>query len=246
MRYFLEISYNGKNYHGWQIQPNASSVQETLERCLSLLLHEEISLTGAGRTDTGVHARQLFAHFDTDKLLDNNLITKLNRFLPPDIAIHQLLKVSDDAHARFDATFRKYQYYISTQKNPFVQESAWQLIASLDVEKMNEAAKILFQHTDFTSFSKLHTDVKTNNCVIYEAHWVEEPNGLLCFHIKADRFLRNMVRAIVGTLVEVGRGKLSIDDFNQIIVAKNRQKAGASVPPQGLFLVEVGYNYINN
>ena len=246
MRYFLEISYNGKNYHGWQIQPNASSVQETLERCLSLLLHEEISLTGAGRTDTGVHARQLFAHFDTGKLLDNNLIAKLNRFLPPDIAIHQLLKVSDDAHARFDATFRKYQYYISTQKNPFVQESAWQLIASLDVEKMNEAAKILFQHTDFTSFSKLHTDVKTNNCVIYEAHWVEEPNGLLCFHIKADRFLRNMVRAIVGTLVEVGRGKLSIEDFNQIIVEKNRQKAGASVPPQGLFLVEVGYNYINN
>ncbi len=241
MRYFIEFSYHGKNYFGYQIQPNEISVQEELEKALSTLLREPIKTTGAGRTDTGVHARQMFAHFDTEVTLPEDLTYRLNSFLPPDISVKRIFKVKDDFHARFDATFRTYEYYIALDKDPFSQDSAWQLWRrKLNVEKMNEACKILFEYEDFTSFAKLHTDNKTNNCKIYKAQW-EQKDSELKFTISADRFLRNMVRAIVGTMVEIGAGKTALDDFRNIIEAKNRNLAGTSAPPQGLFLVEVGY-----
>ncbi|MGZ5273737.1 MAG: tRNA pseudouridine(38-40) synthase TruA, partial [Kaistella sp.] len=204
MRYFIEFSYFGKNYFGYQIQPNEISVQEELEKALSTILREDIKTTGAGRTDTGVHAKRMFAHFDTDLNLDENLAYKLSSFLPPDIAVKRIFFVKEDFHARFDATFRTYEYYISLEKNPFTQDSSWQMWKrNLDINKMNEACKILFEYEDFTSFAKLHTDNKTNNCKIYKAFW--EQNGTeLKFTISADRFLRNMVRAIVGTMVEIG------------------------------------------
>ena len=243
MRYFIKFSYSGKNYFGYQIQPREISVQEVLEKALSTILRENIKTTGAGRTDTGVHAKQFFAHFDTDKPIDEKLIYQLNSFLPADISIHRIFSVKPDLHARFDAKFRTYEYYIALEKNPFTQESAWQLWRrNLDVERMNDACKILFEYEDFTSFSKLHTDNKTNNCRIYKAEW--EQNGTeLKFTISADRFLRNMVRAIVGTMVEIGNGKLEPDALRQIIEDKNRNSAGTSAPPQGLFLVEVGYDF---
>ena len=241
MRYFIEFSYHGKNYFGYQIQPNEISVQEELEKALSTLLREPIKTTGAGRTDTGVHARQMFAHFDTEVTLPEDLTYRLNSFLPPDISVKRIFKVKDDFHARFDATFRTYEYYIALDKDPFSQDSAWQLWRrKLNVEKMNEACKILFEYEDFTSFAKLHTDNKTNNCKIYKAQW-EQKDSELKFTISADRFLRNMVRAIVGTMVEIGAGKTALDDFRNIIEAKNRNLAGTSAPPQGLFLVKVGY-----
>ena len=243
MRYFIEFSYSGKNYFGYQIQPREISVQEVLEKALSTILRENIKTTGAGRTDTGVHAKQIFAHFDVEKPLDGKLIYQLNSFLPADISIHRIFEVNPDLHARFDAKFRTYEYYIALEKNPFTLESAWQLWRrNLDVERMNDACKILFEYEDFTSFSKLHTDNKTNNCRIYKAEW--EQNGTeLKFTISADRFLRNMVRAIVGTMVEIGNGKVEPDALRQIIEDKNRNSAGTSAPPQGLFLVEVGYNF---
>lgn len=242
MRYFIEFSYHGKNYFGYQIQPNEISVQQELERALSTILRKEIKTTGAGRTDTGVHAKKMFAHFDIDVVLDDNLTYKLNSFLPQDIAVSNIFKVNDDAHARFDATFRTYEYYISLQKNAFSQDSSWQIRnRSLDIEKMNEACKILFEHEDFTSFSKLHTDTKTNNCKIYSAAW-EQNGSELKFTISADRFLRNMVRAIVGTMVEIGSGKIEPANLKKIIEAKDRSLAGTSAPPQGLFLVDVGYD----
>lgn len=243
MRYFIEFSYNGKNYFGYQIQPREITVQEELEKALSTLLREEIKTTGAGRTDTGVHAKKMFAHFDTLQILDENLPKKLNSFLPPDISIKKIFKVKDDFHARFDATFRTYEYYISLEKNPFTQDSSWQMWRrNLGIDKMNEACKILFEYEDFTSFAKLHTDNKTNLCKIYKAFW--EQNGTeLKFTISADRFLRNMVRAIVGTMVEIGNGKLKPEDLCKIIEDKNRNSAGTSAPSQGLFLVEVGYDF---
>lgn len=242
MRYFLELAYDGTNYHGWQIQPNAISVQETIEKCLSTLLASEIKITGAGRTDSGVHAKQMFAHFDSEKSLNKNWVHRMNNFLPKDIVILDLFLVKEDAHARFDATSRRYEYYISLRKNPFNYHSTWQFSKmDLDIDLMNQAAQILFEYTDFTSFSKLHTDVKTNNCKIFKAEWHFVEKELLCFEITADRFLRNMVRAIVGTLTDVGKKKLSLNEFRTLIENKNRSKAGASAPAKGLFLVEINY-----
>lgn len=243
MRYFIEFSYCGKNYFGYQIQPREISVQEELEKALSTLLRQEIKTTGAGRTDTGVHAKKMFAHFDTDIKPDQNLVYKLNSFLPDDISVKRIFEVKDDFHARFNATYRTYEYYISSEKNPFTQDSSWQMWRrKLNIDQMNEACKILFEYEDFTSFAKLHTDNKTNNCRIYKAIW--EQNGAeLKFTISADRFLRNMVRAIVGTMVEIGNGKIKPEDLRKIIEKKDRNSAGTSAPPQGLFLVDVGYQW---
>ncbi len=241
-RYFIQIRYKGTRYHGWQIQPNAITVQEVVEKALTTLLRESIAVTGAGRTDTGVHASFFMAHFDSsNRELDNNdFLYKLNGILPVDIAVHSILNVPDNAHARFDAVSRTYKYYISREKNPFREDTAYRYLRPLDVEKMNEAAQILFDYNDFSSFSKLHTQVKTHRCKILEAKW-EKENTKLVFTIKADRFLRNMVRAIVGTLLEVGKGKMDDKDFRKIIEAKDRGKAGTSVPAYGLFLVDIAY-----
>lgn len=243
VRYFIEFSYNGKNYFGYQIQPNAVSVQEEMEKALSTILREDIKTTGAGRTDTGVHAKKIFAHFDTEKVLDQDLSRKLNSFLPPDISVKRIFQVKDDFHARFDATYRTYEYYISLDKNPFTEDSAWQhWRRPLDINTMNEACKILFEYEDFTSFAKLHTDNKTNLCKIYKAEWEQEGSELK-FTVSANRFLRNMVRAIVGTMVEIGAGKLKPEDLRTVIENKNRNSAGTSAPAHGLYLVDVGYDF---
>lgn len=242
-RYFIRLSYKGTNYHGWQIQPNAISVQEVLNKALSTILNCEINVVGCGRTDTGVHASDFYAHFDVvqDKQIDcEKLSFRLNRFLPHDIAIKETFQVKEEAHTRFDPISRTYHYLITKEKNPFRKESHWKIPYELDVDKMNEAAKVLFEFEDFTSFSKLHTDVKTNNCKIYQAIWKDKGDELV-FVVKADRFLRNMVRAIVGTLVEVGRGKMDLDGFRMVIESKNRSNAGSSVPGHGLFLAEIEY-----
>ncbi len=241
-RYFLQLSYKGTNYHGWQIQPNADSVQEVMEKTLSTILREEISVVGAGRTDTGVHASFYMLHFDSEKenLQHENLVYRLNRFLPDDIAVQKLLPVKPEAHARYSAVSRTYKYFITIHKNPFETETSYLFTLPLDINKMNEATKVLFEYRDFTSFSKLHTDAKTNNCRIFQAEW-KENNQQLVFTIKADRFLRNMVRAIVGTLIEVGQGKLSLEDFRKIIAKKDRGAAGTSAPANGLFLADVEY-----
>ncbi len=235
-RYFTELSFKGTRYHGWQVQPNALSVQEVLETTFSTFLRRKIEITGAGRTDTGVHASFYVAHFDTEELpfTTADLVEKLNRFLPEDIALHRIYHVKADAHARFSAVKRNYHYYIKRKKDPFALETSYQYLLPLNVGAMNEAAALLLNYTDFTSFSKLHSDVKTNNCKILEAKWNEVGNQLV-FTITADRFLRNMVRAIVGTLIEVGREKISVQDFADIIEKKDRCAAGTSAPPQGLF-----------
>lgn len=246
MRYFITLSYDGARYHGWQIQPNGISVQEVLNKALTTLLREPIEVTGAGRTDAGVNASLMVAHYDveqdeptsTDDL--HQLCYRLNKLVPPDIAIHKIEHVSDDMHARFSATSRTYHYYVLTEKSPF-EPYAYRFPQPLDFDRMNEAAKILFEYTDFTSFSKLHTDVKTNNCKIMEAHWDKVSPIKWCFTIKADRFLRNMVRAIVGTLIDVGRGTLTLDDFRKVIENKDRCSAGTSVPGNALFLADVTY-----
>ena len=238
MRYFIYLSYDGTNYHGWQIQPNANSVQAELMRGLSTLLRQNTEVIGAGRTDTGVNAKLMVAHFDTVSPLPSpeELTRRLNRLLPPDIAIQRIVPVNSDAHARFSATARTYQYHVSDRKDPFSRHYTYRCPFALDYEKMNEAASHLFDYTDFTSFSKLHTDTKTNNCKIMYARW---ENGV--FTIKADRFLRNMVRAIVGTLIEVGRGAITIDDFCKIIEKKDRCAAGSSMPGNALFLTDIEY-----
>lgn len=242
MRYFIYLAYDGTNYHGWQIQPNGNSVQETLMRALSTFLRQNMEVVGAGRTDAGVHARLMVAHFDYGCELDCvHVADKLNRLLPPDIAVYEVRRVREDAHARFDATYRTYKYYITTRKNPFNRHYAWRIFHPLDFEKMNEAARLLFDYTDFTSFSKLHTDVKTNNCRIMHAEWTQTGETEWVFTIRADRFLRNMVRAVVGTLVEVGRGKMTLDGFRAVIDNKDRCGAGNSVPGHALYLVDVGY-----
>ncbi len=242
MRYFITLSYDGTNYHGWQIQPNGSSVQETLEQALTTLLREETSVVGAGRTDAGVHALKMIAHFDTEQQVDcQRLADKLNRILPPDIAVQCVQPVCDDAHARFSATSRTYHYYVSTAKDPFSRHRAMRLFHAPDFERMNEAACRLFGYTDFTSFSKLHTDVATNNCRIMQARWEQVSEYEWRFVIQADRFLRNMVRAVVGTLLEVGRGKMSVGEFCRVIEKKDRCSAGTSVPGHALFLVDVTY-----
>ena len=242
-RYFIYLAYDGTNYCGWQIQPNGVSVQGMLTKALATFLRdEEIKVVGAGRTDAGVHARSMIAHFDFPTQLDGPTVTdKLNRLLPPDIGVYKVVPVTPEAHARFDATYRTYKYYITTRKNPFDRAYAWRIFQPLDFEKMNEAAATLFDYIDFTSFSKLHTDVKTNNCKIMHARWEQVEEDKWVFTIPADRFLRNMVRAVVGTLVEVGRGKMNIEQFRQVIEKKDRCSAGSSVPGHALFLVDVGY-----
>lgn len=243
MRYFLEFSYNGSTFFGYQIQPNEISVQEELEKALSTILRTEIKTTGAGRTDTGVHAKKMFAHFDFEGEISEKLGHQLNSFLPPSIAVKRIFEVENDFHARFDATFRTYEYYISLEKNPFSEKFAWQhWRKSLDLEKMNEACKILFEYNDFESFAKVGGDNKTNICKIYHANWEQNGNELK-FTISADRFLRNMVRAIVGTMVEIGCGKLKPTDLRKVIEAKNRNSAGTSAPAHALFLVDVGYDF---
>lgn len=241
MRYFIYLSYDGARYHGWQIQPNGISVQEVLNKALSTLLREPIEVTGAGRTDAGVNASLMVAHFDCQQATDNGQLTyRLNKLLPPDIVIHKILQVKDDAHARFSATSRTYHYYIITEKSPF-EPYAYRFPQPLDFDRMNEAAQTLFDYIDFTSFSKLHTDVKTNNCRIITARWEQLSPIKWQFTITADRFLRNMVRAIVGTLLDVGRGVLTIEQFREIIEKKDRCSAGTSVPGNALFLADVTY-----
>ncbi len=244
-RFFVRLSYKGTNFHGWQIQPNAITVQETLEKAFSLILQENIKIIGCGRTDTGVHAKDFFAHFDCNSNISDleKFTYKLNSLLPKDIAIQEIFTVGKEAHARFDATERTYKYYISKVKTPFRYEESYFYPFPLNISAMNEAAKKLLDYTDFTSFSKLHTDVKTNNCVIKEAYW-EKTDTQLVFTITADRFLRNMVRAIVGTLLEVGKGKCSVERFCEIIETKDRGKAGSSAPAEGLFLHRILYPFI--
>src|SRR5690606_3163008 len=239
------FAYNGKNYHGWQYQPHSISVQEVLNKALSTLLKQPIDVTGAGRTDTGVHAKQMYAHFDFNKELDSSFWTKkLNAFLPKDIVVYRIIPLHDDAHARFDATSRTYEYHIHTYKDAFDNEVSWYYFHKLDIDKMNEAAKILFEYKDFKCFSKTHTDVRTFNCVMMEANWKQNGNKLV-FTVAADRFLRNMVRAIVGTLVNVGQDKLTLQEFREIIESRDRNKAGFSVPAHGLYLTKVAYPYID-
>lgn len=244
-RYFIILDYNGSAFHGWQVQPNAITVQETLTFALSKLLREEIHLTGCGRTDTGVHAKNFVAHFDSEKKdlqTNTQLIYKLNKFVPKEIAVHSIHQVAADAHSRFDATARTYKYFINHKKNAFDFQFAYNLTINLDLEKMQQAANLLFNYTDFTSFSKVDTDTKTNNCKIMHAEWQKTKEQLI-FTIIADRFLRNMVRAIVGTLIEVGKGKISLEQFCKIIESKDRRMAGASAPAQALFLTKVNYPY---
>ena len=240
-RYFLELAYNGKRFHGWQIQPNMISVQEVLEKALSKKLQEKIAVVGAGRTDTGVHASFFVAHFETEKAFDlGKLQYGLNHLLGDKIAIYDVYAVKNEVHARFSAISRKYVYKITKKKNPFLVDTSYLYPYDLDIEIMNKACAILLKTRDFTSFSKLHSDAKTNICDVQEAFWTEE-NDLLFFTIKADRFLRNMVRAVVGTLLDVGRGKLSLNDFESVVNAKNRSMAGISVAPEGLFLQDIVY-----
>ena len=241
MRYFLELSYNGKDYFGWQNQPNAITIQEVIEKALSTILKEDIAILGAGRTDTGVHALQMFAHFDTETTLNlSDLKYKLNSYLPKDIAIYNIFRVTENAHARFDALSREYLYRIALKKNPFTFESTYYLKAYLDVDKMKEASKILFDYKDFQCFSKSNTDVKTYHCNIMKAEW-SYGNNELHFVIKANRFLRNMVRAIVGTMVNIGLGKIEVEKLHNIIQSKNRSEAGFSVPANALYLTKIEY-----
>lgn len=261
MRYFIYLSYDGKSYHGWQIQPNANSVQAELMRALSLLFGTETEVIGAGRTDTEVNARLMVAHFDcnaqiiermnnNEHAFENWLTHKLNRMIPSDISVQNIIRVNDDVHARFSAISRTYQYHVVTKRDPFSRHYSYYYPHPLDFGKMNEAAKHLFDYTDFTSFSKLHTDVKTNNCKIQQAEWKQIKNNSdtniyatseWVFTIKADRFLRNMVRAIVGTLIDIGRGNMSIEEFCNLIEKRDRCSAGNSVPGNALFLTDIEY-----
>ena len=241
MRYFIELSYNGKNYHGWQIQPDVISVQEKLNIALSIILQVKTEVVGAGRTDTGVHASQMFAHFDVDSELKGDYVFKLNSILPDDIVVYKLFLVDDEKHVRFDAVSRSYEYKIWLGRNPFLLDVTWQIHSqNLDINLMNEAASLLLEYEDFQTFSKVKTDVYTFNCNVTQAVWKKNINELT-FYISANRFLRNMVRSIVGTLLDVGLGKLSQDDFRKIIESKNRGKAGLSVPAKGLFLTQIKY-----
>jgi len=245
LRYFIEFAYNGKEFHGFQVQPDVISVQETLDKALSLLFKQPIEIVGAGRTDSGVHAKQMYAHFDCDIEIDSDYwVSKFNSFLGKNIVIYRFIPVHEDAHTRFDATSRTYEYYLHTFKDVFQNEGSWYYFNKLNVDLMNEACKILFEFEDFECFSKTNTDVNTFLCDITEAHWKVKGNQLI-FTVTANRFLRNMVRAIVGTLVNVGIGKITLDDFRAIIESKNRQKAGFSVPAHGLYLVKVKYTYID-
>ncbi len=241
MRYFVFFSYDGTAYHGWQIQPNADSVQEQLNRALTTLLRTSIETVGAGRTDTGVHAESMAAHFDAEELDTAWLAEKLNRLLPQDIAVQKVRAVKPEAHARFDAKARTYHYHVYAKKNPFFRHYATRLHFTPNYAEMNTAAELLLETKDFTSFSKLHTDVKTNFCRVSRARWVQMEDDHWRFEITADRFLRNMVRAVVGTLLEVGRGRMTLQQFADVIAQKNRCAAGDSVPGNALRLVDVVY-----
>lgn len=242
MRYFIYFQYNGANYHGWQRQPNGISVQQVLEDAMSTLMRTPIALTGAGRTDAGVHARYMTAHFDTESTLDAEHLTKrLNVYLPADIAVFKIEPVENDLHARFDALSRTYEYHVHTHKDAFINTQSLQVQPNIRFDLMNQAAATLFDYIDFTSFSKLHTDVKTNNCTITHALWTQVSDNRWVFTITANRFLRNMVRAIVGTLLQVGTEKISIDDFKRIIESKDRCQAGTSAPAHALYLTDVKY-----
>jgi tRNA pseudouridine38-40 synthase len=246
-RYFIEISYNGTSFHGWQIQPNALTVQASLDKALSIYFREEIVTLGCGRTDAGVHATQFFAHFDVMQVEEEKVVKAvqgINSLLPYAVAVRQIFAVSDTAHARFDATARAYQYHIHFTKDPFKLDRSWLFKGSLDVIEMNKAAALLPGFTDFSCFSKANTQTFTNNCKIEHAYFTREGDGSLVFNIMADRFLRNMVRAIVGTLILVGKGEIKVADVVKIIESKNRSKAGQSVPACGLYLVKVAYPYV--
>jgi tRNA pseudouridine38-40 synthase len=242
-RYFVTLSYDGTRYHGWQIQPNGVSVQERLQEALSTLLRESIAVTGAGRTDAGVHARKMVAHFDWkgDAIDGQQLAYKLNRLLPYDIAVSKVEMVSEDMHARFSATSRMYRYYIHTTKDPFQRAYSCEIHYPLDFAKMNDAARILMTYEDFGAFCKSGADVKTTLCQVTKAEWVQTSPTTWYFEIRANRFLRNMVRAVVGTLIEVGRGRLSLDDFKKVIEGKQRSDAGESMPGNALFLEDIVY-----
>ena len=250
MRYFITLSYDGTRYHGWQVQPNGISVQGELQRALSLILRQDIQVTGAGRTDTGVHARMMVAHFDLNSQISNlnsqfsilsQLAYKLNRLLPCDIAIQKIEPVSDNLHARFSATSRTYRYFIHTCKSPFLRHYSWQTHYALDFPLMNEAAAMLLEYDDFGAFCKSHADVKTTLCKITHAQWHQTSDSEWFFEITANRFLRNMVRAVVGTLIDVGRHRLSLDDFRKVIEGKRRTEAGESMPANALFLENINY-----
>jgi len=241
-RYFVSISYDGTAYHGWQVQPNGHSVQAELQRCLSTLLRDDISVTGAGRTDAGVHARCMVAHFDIEGPIDEAQLTyKLNRILPRDISVQKVWEVDNEMHARFSAVSRTYYYYIHTQKDPFLRAYSCELHYPLDFPKMNEAAARLLHYDDFGAFCKSHTDTKTTLCKVTQARWVQLSPSRWYFEISANRFLRNMVRAVVGTLIDVGRGRLSVDDFCKVVEGKKRTEAGESMPAHALFLQNVTY-----
>lgn len=249
MRYFIHLAYNGANYNGYQTQPGLPTVQETIEKALSTLLRQPVAIVGCGRTDTGVHASDYYAHFtlpetDTfDGRIDCQQLTfKLNSFLPADLAIFDIFPVRDNAHARFDATARTYQYHVSDRRLPFRQGLYSRIYYRPDLDLMNQGAQILMEYEDFTSFAKLHTDVKTNICHLTQAHW-DEVGDEWVFTIRSNRFLRNMVRSVTGTLLDVGRGKLSLDGLRQIVERKNRCAAGVSMPPQGLYLMKVEYPF---
>ncbi len=241
-RYFIEMAYNGSRFHGWQIQPNAISVQEVMNDALNKALRQSVNVVGCGRTDTGVHASYFVAHFDSDMEIDNpqQVVFKLNRIVGKHIVVYSMQQVDEQAHSRFHAVSRTYHYYLRSERNPFLNEFSYKPFFNVDIQRMNQAAELLFTYTDFTSFSKLHTDTKTNNCTIMQAEWMLQDGGAV-FVVKADRFLRNMVRAIVGTLLEVGRGKMSLEQFKVVIESKDRSEAGTSVPAQALFLVDVAY-----
>lgn len=242
MRYFITFSYDGTAYHGWQIQPHSVTVQEELQKALSTLMRKPMEVVGAGRTDTGVHARKMIAHFDHDEVLDcSQLVYKLNKLLPRDIAVQHVEPVANDMHARFSAKSRTYHYYVHLDKNPFLRSYSWQVYGNPDFELMNRAARVLMEYKDFTSFSKVNTDTKTNDCTITEARWDRVGEDQWRFTVTANRFLRNMVRAIVGTLMEVGRRRMTIEQLRSVIEAKDRCRAGDSVPGNALFLVEVLY-----
>ncbi len=242
VRYFIHFAYDGTNYHGWQIQPDANSVQEELQKALSVLLRHDVEIVGAGRTDAGVHARQMVAHFEWNGQLDcQQTAYRLGRMLPRDIAIYRMEPVADDMHARFSAVRRTYHYYLHTERDPFCRQYSCELHYDLDFERMNEAGRILCTYEDFGAFCKSHSDVKTTLCRVSEAHWIQVDSTHWYFRISANRFLRNMVRAVVGTMIDVGRGRITLDDFRKIVEGKQRTQAGESMPAHALFLEEIEY-----
>jgi tRNA pseudouridine38-40 synthase len=241
-RFLLEIQFDGTNYHGWQIQQNANSVQAEINAALQIIFQENIETIGCGRTDTGVHASQFFLHYDCTKEIPKDFNYRINQILPSDISVLSIKKVEADFNARFDATCRTYQYFIHRNKNPFLTKYSWQYSLPLNIQKMNKAAELLKNYNEFECFSKSNTQVISFVCKIYHARWKQDENSNLIFEIEANRFLRNMVRAIVGTMIDIGKEKISIEDFCRIIESKNRSNAGASVPGKGLFLTKVIYN----